>query len=256
MNWLRRAASVLLLALTACAPAQPTTLTVFAAASLQKPFTEIGQAFEQAQPNVSISFNFAGSQQLAQQLTEGAPADVFASANAKQLQVVSEAGRLNPEATQVFALNQLVVILPIDNPGQVAALEDLARPGLKIVLAAKEVPVGQYTLDFLSRAAFTPTYQAEVLQNVVSYEDSVRGVLSKVALGEADAGVVYTSDVSGAEASRVLQIEIPTALNVVAEYPLAPLADSAHPELASQFVNFVLSSEGQAILQKYGFRTP
>jgi molybdate transport system substrate-binding protein len=110
-------------------------------------------------------------------------------------------------------------------------------------------------LDFLSRATFTPTYEADVLQNVVSYEESVRGVLSKVALGEADAGVVYTSDVSGAEA-EVLQLEIPAALNVVAEYPLAPLADSEHPELAAQFVAFVRSTEGQTILQKYGFRAP
>jgi molybdate transport system substrate-binding protein len=255
MNWLNRAAYVLLLALTACAPGPLTTLTVFAAASLQKPFTEIGQAFEQTQPNVSVSFNFAGSQQLAQQLTEGAPADVFASANQKQLQVVAEAGRLIPEAAQVFALNQLVVIVPAENPAQISTVNDLARPNLKIVLAAKEVPVGQYALDFLSRATFTPTYEADVLQNVVSYEESVRGVLSKVALGEADAGVVYTSDVSGAEA-EVLQLEIPAALNVVAEYPLAPLADSERPELAAQFVAFVRSTEGQTILQKYGFRAP
>jgi molybdate transport system substrate-binding protein len=262
---LRQAAAfflVLVLALTACAPAanmpaEPRTLTVFAAASLTDAFTEIGQAFEDANPNVTVTFNFGASNALAEQINQGAPADVFASANAKQMEAAVASGRIDAASTQVFARNRLVVIFPAANPGGVTTLADLARPGLKLVLAAPEVPVGQYALDFLDKAAADPAlgagYRGDVLANVVSYEENVRAVFTKVALGEADAGIVYSSDVVGEGAADVSQLDIPDALNTPALYPLAPLNDSAQPDLAQAFVAHMLSDEGQAVMEAYGF---
>ncbi len=232
-------------------------LNVFAAASLTESFTEIGQAFESAYPGVKVAFNFAGSQQLAQQISQGAPADVFASANTKQMQVAIGDGRIGSGTEQAFVSNRLVVIYPNDNPAGLAALKDLANSGLQLVLAAREVPVGQYSLDFLDQsardAAYGESYKAAVLDNVVSYEDNVKTVLNKVVLGEADAGIVYTSDLSGDSRSKVGQIEIPDELNVVASYPIAPLTDSPNPQIAKAFIDSVFSPEGQRILAKYGF---
>jgi molybdate transport system substrate-binding protein len=254
IGWL----TVLSVLFTACVP-PPTniTLTVFAAASLKDAFTEIGTQFEAQHPNVTISFNFAGSQQLSTQLTEGAPADVFASAHQEHMDLAVEGERITPDAARPFVRNRLAVIFPKDNPAQLVTLQDLARPGLKLILAAREVPVGQYTLDFLAKAqsdpGFSTTFQAEVLKNVVSYEENVRAVLSKVVLGEADAGIVYTSDVSGEGADQVGQIEIPDTLNTIATYPIAVVADSAQPEMAQRFVGSILSADGQATLLSYGF---
>lgn len=239
------------------APAQPATLAVFAAASLTEAFTELGRAFEAAHPGVTVSFNFGASSQLAQQLKAGAPADVFASANQAQLAAAIDAGRIVTGTQQTFVRNRLVVILPQNNPGDVASLRDLARPGLLLVLAAAEVPAGQYALDFLGKAAQDPgfgaSFKAEVLANVVSYEENVRAVLAKVSLGEADAGIVYTSDISGAGGANVARLDIPDALNAIAAYPIAPVADAAQPALAQAFIALVLSPEGQAILERYGF---
>jgi molybdate transport system substrate-binding protein len=236
-----------------------TKLNVFAAASLQEAFTEIGKGFEAGHPGTQVVFNFAGSQQLAQQISQQAPADVFASANKAQMTVAIQSGRIVSGTDRVFARNRLVVVLPKDNPGRIQTLQDLARPGLKVILAAKEVPVGQYALDFLTRtvkdASFGPGFQAAVLQNVVSYEDSVRSVLSKVVLGEADAGIVYTTDVTPDAAPKVVRIDIPDALNTVATYPLAAIQDSPQAGLASQFVDYVLSDAGQKVLASHGFIT-
>jgi molybdate transport system substrate-binding protein len=232
-------------------------LNVFAAASLTESFTEIGNGFESAYPDVEVAFNFAGSQQLAQQITQGAPADVFASANLKQMQVVMEDGRIDPGSQPAFVSNRLVVIYPSDNPAGLAGLKDLAKSGLHLVLAAGEVPVGQYSLDFLDKStqdpAYGQAYKAAVLANVVSYEDNVKAVLNKVVLGEADAGIVYSSDISGDSRSKVGQIEIPDELNVIAEYPIAPVKDSPNPDAAKAFIDYVLSPQGQSILAKYGF---
>lgn len=248
--------------LAGCQPATPTapppvTLTVFAAASLTEAFTALKAGFEAAQPGVTVVYNFAGSNALAQQLGQGAPADVFASANATQMNVAIEAGRVISGTTEQFVRNRLVVIVPTSNPGGVITLPDLAKPGLKIVLADKAVPVGQYALDFLDKAsgdaAFGPTFKDAVLANVVSYEENVRSVLTKIALGEGDAGIVYTSDVSGEAAAQVTRLDIPDALNTIARYPIAAIKDSAHPEAAQAFVAYVRSAEGQAILAGYGF---
>ncbi len=237
------------------APAKPIDINIFAAASLSDAFGEIGSLFEAGHPGVTVLTNFAGSQQLAQQINEGAPADVFASANKKQMEVVIEAGGIVSGTEQTFAKNRLVVIFPKDNPAGLAELQDLAKLGLKLVLAAKEVPVGQYSLDFLDKAVADPsfgtTFKEKVLKNVVSYEDNVKAVLTKVALGEADAGIVYLSDISGADADKVSRIDIPDALNVIAAYPIAPVKESKHPELAQAFIDLVLSQEGQDILAKY-----
>ena len=262
------AAAVLLLA--ACAPAsappptapasaapEPVILTVFAAASLTAAFNDVKARFEAAHPGVSVAYNFGGSNALAQQLGEGAPADVFASANKKQMDVAISAGRVVSGTTQIFARNRLVVILPKDNPGEVATLQDLAKPGLKLILADKDVPVGQYALDYLAKAisdaSFSASYEDDVLANVVSYEDNVRSVLTKVALGEGDAGIVYTSDVSGDSARDVVSIEIPDALNTIATYPIGAVKDSAAPDVAQAFIDYVLSADGQAILKDHGF---
>jgi molybdate transport system substrate-binding protein len=255
--------SLLLVALAGCAmpsaaptAAPPATLTVFAAASLTESFGELGTMFEAQHPGVTVVFNFAGSQQLAQQLAQGAPADVFASANNTQMQAAVDAGRIAVDSPQTFVRNRLVVVTPADNPAGLASFADLAKPGLKLVLAALEVPVGQYSQDFLELAGQDPSLGADfignVTQNVVSYEENVRAVLSKVALGEADAGIVYATDAASA-GDTVRTLPIPDALNVIASYPLAPVVDSAQAELAAQFIALVLSPEGQAVLAHYGF---
>jgi molybdate transport system substrate-binding protein len=234
-----------------------TTLYVFAAASLTEAFEEIARSFEASHPGVRVALNFAGSQQLAQQIIQGAPADVFASANQKQMDAVISDGRIAAGSEQTFAENRLVVVVPTENPAGINTLKDLSKTDLRLVLAAKEVPVGQYTLDFLEKASqaesLDPGYPEAVLANVVSYEDNVKAVLSKVALGEADAGIVYTSDVSGENASRVLQIDIPTDLNVIGSYPVAPIQDSGDKALAQEFIASVLSANGQCSLEKFGF---
>jgi len=234
-----------------------TTLYVFAAASLTEAFEGIARSFEASHPGVRVVLNFAGSQQLAQQIIQGSPADVFASANQKQIDAVIADGRIAPDTAQPFAQNQLVVIVPKDNPAQITRLQDLSNADLRLVLAAKEVPVGQYSIEFLDKASqdanFDPAYKAAVLKNVVSYEDNVKAVLSKVGLGEADAGIVYLSDISADNAARILQIEIPKALNVIATYPIAPVQDSANGELAAAFIALVLSAEGQSSLANFGF---
>lgn len=244
-------------AATATTSSAGATLNVFAAASLQDVFTEMGKNFEAANPGTKVAFNFAGSQQLAQQIDQGAPADVFASANKAQMAAAIKSGRVISGAEHIFVRNRLVVIVPKENPGKVEKLQDLANPGLKLVLAAREVPVGQYTLDFLTKTLtdtnFGVAYQGAVLKNVVSYEDNVRSVLSKVVLGEADAGVVYTTDVTKDAAPKVTSIDIPDALNTVATYPIAALQDSKQADLAAKFVTYVLSDEGQQILASYGF---
>lgn len=246
------------------AGAETATLNVFAAASLTDAFNEIGKNFADAHPGTEMVFNYAGSNQLATQIGQGAPADVFASANKTQMKTAIDAGRIISGTERTFARNRLVAVTPAvtpaNNPAGIKTLQDLAKPGLKLVFAAKEVPVGQYALDFLEKAAadpaFGPEYRDAVLANVASYEENVRAVLTKVALGEADAGIVYTSDVVTVEPGKIVQIDIPDNLNTIATYPIAALQDSPHPELAQQFIDYVLAPEGQQILVKYGFMAP
>jgi molybdate transport system substrate-binding protein len=245
-------------AATTTAPtAEPATLTVFAAVSLTDAFGELGAMFEADHPGVTVAQSFGASNILAEQINQGAPADVFASASAKTMVAAIDGGRIVSGTQRTFVRNRLVVIYPTDNPSQLASLQDLAKPGLKLVLAAQDVPVGQYALDFLDKAAknsdYGAAYKDAVLANVVSYEENVRAVFTKVSLGEADAGIVYTSDVVGDGSESVTSLAIPDELNTIATYPIAPLKDAARPELAQAFIDMVLSAEGQAVLARYGF---
>jgi molybdate transport system substrate-binding protein len=234
----------------------PARLTVFAAASLTDPFQELGKRLEHRRPGLKVAFNFAGSQQLAVQIQEGAPADVFASADDRWMTYAKDSGFVAGEP-RTFTRNRLVVIIPQTNPARIGRLQDLARPGVKLVLAAPAVPVGAYArlmFNNLSRApGFSADYGQHALSNVVSQEQNVKAVVSKVQLGEADAGVVYVSDVISAVSRFVKAIDIPEGANVVAQYPIALVTNAPNAAAAQAFVDLVTSPEGQAILQKYQF---
>lgn len=234
--------------------ARPPEITVFAAASLTDAFNEVADAFAAEEESAPVVLNFAGSSQLAAQLSEGVTADVFASANPAQMQSVIDAGLVAAETGRLFVSNRLTIVVPADNPAGVGALEDLARPGVQLILAVEGVPVREYTDDVV--AGMGADFQQQFYGNLVSAEDNVRQVLAKIALGEADAGIVYTSDVTPDMAGRVQPIPIPDAQNVIATYPIAPLVDAPHPELAQRFIQFLLSAEGQTILARWGFGPP
>lgn len=235
---------------------QDAQLTVFAAASLREAFQEIANLFNKANPGNTALLSFAGSQQLVQQLGEGAPADVFASADTKQMGIAVASGRIDSGSVQTFAHNRLVVIVPKARPG-VQSLHDLSKAGTKIILADKAAPVGLYSLqalDLISRdSTFESDFKGKVLRNVVSYEENVRAVLTKVVLDEADAGIVYVSDIAGEPAQKLRAIDIPDELNILAAYPIATVKDSRHHQAAEQFLQCVLSKEGQEILRRFGF---
>lgn len=234
----------------------PATVTVFAAASLTECFRELGRAFEQQHPGTTVQFSFAGSQQLALQLEQGAPADVFASADQRWMDYVRDKGLVEGE-TPVFARNRLVVIVPRTNPARIGRLEDLVRRGTKVVLAAEQVPAGKYSREALKKLAaspgFPPDYDRRVLANVVSQEENVKSVVSKVQLGEADAGMVYQSDVTPAVARYVRDLGIPQQSNVIAEYPIAVVKSTRNAGAARQFVDLVRSAVGQRVLQAHRF---
>jgi molybdate transport system substrate-binding protein len=234
------------------------TLTVFAAASLTEVFTDIGRVFEQGHPDVTVRLNFAGSQALATQLEQGARADVLATADQRWMQFAREQGLLAAEAT-TFARNRLVVVIPRANPGYVERLQDLARPGLKLVLAGAQVPVGAYSREALRRLngapGFTASFDRQVLDNLVSEEEDVRAVVAKVQLREADAGLAYATDVGGRSRESLTVLDIPDPFNPIAEYPIAVVAGGRRP-LAAAFVALVLSPEGQRLLVARGFLPP
>lgn len=229
------------------------TLTVYAAASLTDAFTEISRAFEAAHPEVKVVLNFGGSQNLRTQIEQGAPADIFASANTREMDTLVAKNFVNANAPRIFLTNHLVLILPKDNPAGITSLEGLGKPGLKLVLAAEEVPAGRYAREVLENlnAMFGADYKGKVMANVVSNEDNIRQAVTKVQLSEADASIVYVSD--AVAVLELLRIEIPADVNVLAEYPIAPLANSGDPESANQFIDYVLSSAGQVTLLKWGF---
>ena len=251
---------VVVLLAASCVRQTPGLLTVYAAASLRDAFTALGKEFEAENPGVRVEFSFAGSQQLAEQISYGAPAAVFASADAKQMDAVVNAGRVTADAPQIFARNRLVVVFPKKNPAGLRSLHDLARSSTSIILANKNVPVGGYSIDFLAKAAaqkdFGPAWRTAVLSNVVSYEEDVRAVFAKISLGEADAGIVYASDIIADNAETVGILEIPAALDTIAAYPIAPLTDGPNPALARAFIDHVLSPRGQFTLAKFGFTAP
>ncbi len=248
---------LILLVLAGCASLQEeATLTVFAASSLTDAFDELGAAFEEVHPGVQVVSNYGGSSQLATQILEGARADVFASANEAQMQRLMDANLLEG-SPELFARNYLVIIVPASNPAEITSLEDLGKPGVRFLLAVPGVPVRDYAdrvIGSLDQDPSTSTFHADqVYANLVSEEDNVRQVAAKVALGEADAGIVYSSDVTPDLAPNVKRIEISASRNMVASYPIGRLAGSAHLTIAQEYITFVLSEQGQAILAHWGF---
>lgn len=233
-------------------PAPAAEIQVFAAASLARAFTA---AQAELRPRLTLHLSFAGSQQLALQLAEGARADVFASADERCMRQVEEKGLLVARP-RVFARNRLVVITPADDPGDVADLASLARPGVKVVLAAKPVPAGEYARQALEalgrRPDLGPEYAARVLANVVSEEENVGAVLAKVRLGEADAGIVYVSDVTADVRGDVRTIEIPPEANVEAQYWVGILKGGPNEAAAVPFVTWLLTPPGQRVLAAHG----
>ncbi|MQY27030.1 molybdate ABC transporter substrate-binding protein [Nocardia aurantia] len=227
-------------------PTGTTTLTVFAAASLNHVFTDLGATFEKAHPGTKVAFSFAGSSDLAAQLNQGAPADVFASADQANMDKVVKTNRITA-APQTFATNTLTIVTPPGNPKHIAALADLAQPGLRLVVCAAQVPCGSATKKV--------TTSAHVAISPVSEESAVTDVLAKVTSGEADAGLVYVTDAAGA-GGKVTTVAFPESAGAVNVYPIAPVADSKHADLAQQFDALITGPEGRAALAKAGFVTP
>lgn len=243
------------------APSAPSTgevggeVIVSAAASLTEAFTDVARSFEAKYPGTKVTLNFSSSATLAIQINEGAPADVFASADRAQMDNVKADRKSVPPAT--FALNRLVIAKP-KGATAVGSYGDLARPNLKLVLAADGVPVGTYATRSLVAAeksgAFGPGFLTNVMANVRSREPNVRAVLAKVQLGEADAAIVYSTDI--ATAPEVEAVAIPDAYNVTGEYFIAPLTGGKNAPAAAAFVAFVRGTEGQALLSRRGFTMP
>jgi molybdate transport system substrate-binding protein len=234
---------------TASAGASPSgsasgSITVFAAASLEESFTVIGSAFEAAHPGTKVTFSFGASSALAQQITQGAPADVFASASPKNMQQVVDGKAANDSTA--FAKNVLEIAVPPNDPATVTGLNDLGKGGVKVVLCQPQVPCGTLAQTVLGKAGVTV--------EPVSLEADVKSTLSKVQLGEADAALVYVTDVTSA-GDRVKGIEIPADVNAATTYPIATLTASKNADLAKAFVTYVLS-EGRAELTKVGFQAP
>lgn len=235
-----------------------TQVTVFGAASLTAVFTEMASDYEKNHTNVDLHLDFDGSANLKTQLLNGATADIFASADYKNLNAVAADHLMDNSTIQTFAKNRLVVILPAGNPEGITSLTDLTRSGIKIVIGDTTVPIGNYTRTFLKSITNSSSdyanFQSKFMSNVVSQESVVTNIVTKVSLGEADAGVVYTTDARTA-GSQVIQIPIPDTYNVIAVYPIGMLAAAAHPTEATGFINYVMSADGQSVIAKYGFIT-
>jgi len=227
-------------------PAGDATLTVFAAASLTAAFTELGDAFTAENPDAGVTFNFAGSSDLVAQIVEGAPVDVFASADLANMAELTDAG-LDGNDPVVFATNLAEIIVEPGNPTGITGIADLADPNLVVVQCAPEVPCGSYAEQVFANAGVEVTPS--------SFEENVKAVVTKVVLGEADAGIVYLTDViaAGDDADGVA---IGDDVNVVVEYPIASIAGAPNSDGARAFIEFVLSPAGQQILASYGFGSP
>ncbi|RAV11006.1 molybdate ABC transporter substrate-binding protein [Mycolicibacterium sp. GF69] len=240
------AALLLTLAAGCSGGSQPDSLTVFAAASLKPTFTEIGKRFEQDHPGTRVEFSFAGSSDLVTQLTQGAPADVFASADTRNMDKAAAAGLL-ADAPVNFASNTLTIVVAPANPKGITGFSDLTRPGLNVVTCAPQVPCG----------AATQKVEQAVGVDVapVSEESSVTDVLNKVTSGQADAGIVYVTDARDA-ANRVTVVPVPEAADVVNVYPIATLRESSQSATAREFVELVTGEVGQQVLAAAGFGKP
>jgi molybdate transport system substrate-binding protein len=234
-----------ILVVVGCGRASPDALHVFAASSLTEGFQDIERQFEAANPGTDVVLSLAGSQVLRVQIERGAKAHVFASANADHMRALVEGGHArNPE---VFAGNQIALIVPLTNPAGIGSFAELPRAS-RLVIGSDGVPVGEYAREVLRRAG--PEFEAAVLSRVVSYEHNARLVRSKVALGEADAGLVYRTDAMG---SAVRLVPIPEEFNVSAKYSVAAVNGAGQDGLVREFSSFLLSDEGRLILARHGF---
>ncbi len=238
------------------APSRP--LTIYAATSLTDAFEALAAAFAEVEPAAEVLLNFANSSTLAAQINAGAPADIFASANEKQMALAVAGGRISEDAVRTFAHNQLTLIVSAQSDITLDSLAQLAQAPLLLVLAAPGTPIRAYTDAMLASAdaEYGGRYQQRALERLVSEERNVRQVVARVALGEADAGIVYQSDVIGDVRDQLVVIAIDARHNQLASYPIAPLADAADAALAAHFIDFILSPPAQAILREYGFCSP
>jgi molybdate transport system substrate-binding protein len=225
-------------------------LTVFAASSLTGAFTRIGQRFEQQTPGVRVVFNFGPSDGLAEQIRSEGTADVFASASPAWMDAVQKQPGITDRTD--FAQNSLVVIVPGGNPASIGSIQDLGNSGVQLVLAAKGVPVGDYAREALANAGIVKAAEA----NVVSNEEDDASVVQKVSSNEADAAIVYSSDVAGDTGNGIEAIDIPADQNVVATYPIAVVSGTPDTSRAARFVDLVTGPEGQRILRTFGFLPP
>lgn len=243
---------VAMLAVDSKAAGGENDLVVFAAASLKDAFGELAKRFEAEHPGEKVVINFAGSQELRAQIEHGARADVFASADMRHMMALASAKLVAKE--RIFARNAPVVVVPSSNPAGLARFDDLPK-AKRLVVGAAEVPIGGYTVEILRNAGdrLGADFARRVEANIVSRELNVRQILAKVALGEADAGFVYRTDVAAAS-GKVRSIEIPAELNVIADYPIAVTAGSRRPEAAKAWIDLVLSETGQSLLEAAGFR--
>jgi molybdate transport system substrate-binding protein len=229
------------------------TLTVLAASSLTDAFGELATTFQEQNPGTKVTTSFGGSSELLTQIEQGAPADIFASADEAKMDTAVQDDLVNEP--QTFARNRPVIIVPKDHPAGIHGLQDLAKSGTKLVLAQDGVPIAEYAKKILANAnsEYGGDFEQQVMNNIVSREANVRTSANRVSLGEADATFVYITDVTPDIEDQVEVIELPKDLNVIATYPIAALKEASNPELAQQWIDLILSDEGQSLLEEYGF---
>jgi len=230
------------------------TLTVLAASSLTDAFGELAKTFEEQNPGIEVRASFESSSTLLTQIQQGAPADVFASAAREEMDTAAKDG-LVAGKPETFVKNREVVMVPDDNPANIQTLRDVAKPGVRLVLAEDGVPAADYALEILGKAnaEYGSGFERAVLSNVVSREADVRASVNRVVVGDADATFGYASDYTPDVRARVEVVRIPPDLNIVATYPIAALEDAEDPGLAREWVDLVTSAEGQRVLEKWGF---
>lgn len=249
-------AALLLATSLSLAAEQSQDLTVFCAAGLSGAFNEMGQLYKN-ESNVSVAFNFDGAQVLRTQIENGAYADVFVSGSNKHMSALKTEGFVENSSVFVLARNWQAVIVPKDNPAKIENLSDLAKPGIKIVMGSKDLPITDVTVQILNKTAndtaFGPDFKQKVLANVISQETNINFIVAKVALGEADAAFAHKSEVSSEYAAKVAFVEIPEKYNVKSEYTIGIVSDSKHPDQAKKFLELVKSDEGKSILIKHGY---
>jgi molybdate transport system substrate-binding protein len=229
------------------------TITVFAPSALTEAIKQLGADFEAKQGDVKVQFEVGHTPTQRTQIEQGATPDVILAAGRNDIDALAEQSLIAPEQVKPLARNQLIIVVPPDNPANITTVEDLARPGVRLLIAEPDLPVGMATQKLLENlnGAVAPDFKEKALANVVSRELGVKPIVSKIALGEADAGIVYLTDATAAP--ELTTLAIPKESNVTVAFVVAPLAGSANPEMAKAFVDYVLSDEAQALLHAQGF---